>query len=123
MDKVSQALTHHKMEVLERSNDVDARFNRVALSRCALDYLELGAAVRVNIDWDAIEDFYLLYTDLGDETETKVLGKTLTLHGMRKNGQEFPIEVSVNSWTTQSHPSYCGFIRDISRQPPTEVNT
>jgi PAS domain S-box-containing protein len=55
--------------------------------------------------------------------ETKVLGKTLTLHGMRKNGQEFPIEVSVNSWTTQSHPSYCGFIRDISRQPPTEVNT
>jgi PAS domain S-box-containing protein len=55
--------------------------------------------------------------------ETKIIGKTVSVHGLRKNGQEFPIELSLNSWTTGAHPSYSGFIRDISHRPPTEVNT
>lgn len=45
--------------------------------------------------------------------ETKVIGKTATLHGLRKNGQEFPIELSLNSWTTGSHPSYSVFIKAV----------
>ena len=55
--------------------------------------------------------------------ETKVIGKTVPLHGMRKNGQEFPIELSLNSWTTGAHPSYSGFIRDTTHRPPIEVDT
>lgn len=46
--------------------------------------------------------------------EARILGKSLTLHGLRKNGQEFPIELSLNSWTTGEHPFFSGFIRDIS---------
>ena len=46
--------------------------------------------------------------------EDEVLGTTLSLHGLRKNGEEFPIELSLNSWKNGPHPSYSGFIRDLS---------
>jgi PAS domain S-box-containing protein len=46
--------------------------------------------------------------------ESHVIGKTIALHGLRKSGEEFPIELSLNSWTTGTHPSYSGFIRDLS---------
>jgi PAS domain S-box-containing protein len=52
--------------------------------------------------------------------EARVIGKTITLHGMRKNGEEFPIELSLNSWSTGTHPSYSGFIRDISSRDSKE---
>jgi len=50
--------------------------------------------------------------------EARVLGTTLSLFGLRKNGQEFPIELSLNSWNNGQHSSYSGFIRDISFREP-----
>jgi PAS domain S-box-containing protein len=46
--------------------------------------------------------------------EARIIGKTIALYGLKKSGQEFPIELSLNSWTTGGPPSYSGFIRDIS---------
>lgn len=54
--------------------------------------------------------------------KARVIGKTVALHGLRKSGQEFPIELSLNSWTTGEHPSYSGFIRDISDREIKEEN-
>jgi PAS domain S-box-containing protein len=54
--------------------------------------------------------------------EPRVLKKTLSLHGLRKNGQEFPIELSLNSWNNAGHPSYSGFIRDISNRHFPDLN-
>jgi PAS domain S-box-containing protein len=54
--------------------------------------------------------------------EARVIGKTVALHGLKKSGQEFPIELSLNSWTTGGQPSYSGFIRDISFREHKEQN-
>ena len=52
--------------------------------------------------------------------EARIIGKTIALHGLRKSGQEFPIELSLNSWSTGGQPSYSGFIRDISLRETKE---
>jgi PAS domain S-box-containing protein len=54
--------------------------------------------------------------------EARIIGKTIALHGLRKSGQEFPIELSLNSWSTGGQPSYSGFIRDISLRKTKEEN-
>ncbi len=54
--------------------------------------------------------------------EARVLRKTLSLHGVRKNGQEFPLELSLNSWNNGGFPSYSGFIRDISSRHSLDLN-
>jgi PAS domain S-box-containing protein len=42
------------------------------------------------------------------------------LTGLRKNGQEFPVEVSFGELTRDGHKVFTGFIRDISRRKQAE---
>lgn len=74
---VSQALTDHKMEVLRPSAKLHARMNRVELGACALVYVQQG--VGVSIDTATLDDRYILYIDLGRETETSVLGHSFAV--------------------------------------------
>jgi AraC-like DNA-binding protein len=65
-----------RFEVFRTSScdEVVDKVGRVEPLRAGLPGARGGGSRK--LDWDAIEDFYLLYTDLGDETETKVLGKS-----------------------------------------------
>jgi PAS domain S-box-containing protein len=46
--------------------------------------------------------------------EARVIGKPVTLEGRRKDGSEFPLELSLAVWRTEETTFFSGILRDIS---------
>src|SRR5262249_39724340 len=46
--------------------------------------------------------------------EKRVVGRTIELAGKRKDGSEFPLELSLASWRLGSETFFTGILRDIS---------
>lgn len=49
-----------------------------------------------------------------------LIGRTAELQGVRKDGSEFPLELSLATWTTNEGVFFSGIIRDISSRKEVE---
>jgi PAS domain S-box-containing protein len=53
--------------------------------------------------------------------EPRVLGKVLELKAIKKNGEEFPIELTLGSWDNDGKRYYSGIIRDITEKKKADL--
>jgi diguanylate cyclase (GGDEF)-like protein/PAS domain S-box-containing protein len=52
--------------------------------------------------------------------ESKYIGKTMEMHALKKNGDVFPIELSVSMWKAGEEYYYSGILRDITKRKNLE---
>jgi len=49
-----------------------------------------------------------------------IMGKTVSVHGLKKNGEEFPIELSIGVWKQDGAKNFSAVIHDITERKATE---
>lgn len=50
----------------------------------------------------------------------RLVGKTVTIEGLRKDGTEFPLDLSLSAWNSEGKTYFTGIIRDITERKKVE---
>ncbi len=81
----------------------------------------LGQSLNVIIPGKYLDMHIRGMQNFENEGEKKVIGKTVELDGLRKDGNVFPLELSLSEWETAEGKFFTGIIRDISQRRRTEL--
>jgi PAS domain S-box-containing protein len=52
--------------------------------------------------------------------DTRLIGRTTEMIGLRKSGEEFPLELSLSTWKTKKGKFFTGIVRDITARKEME---
>ena len=52
--------------------------------------------------------------------KSDMVGKTLELHGLRNDGREFPLELTVSTWKAGKETFFTGMVRDVTERKRVE---
>jgi len=82
----------------------------------------LGQSIAILMP-DAYQDQFFCGMGLSKvNTPSRQIARTLEIIGRRKNGDEFPAEISVASWKTHEGVFYTAMVRDITARKQAEEN-
>ncbi|MDE3218279.1 MAG: PAS domain S-box protein [Nitrospirota bacterium] len=81
----------------------------------------LGQPLTVIMPTRYREDHQRRLEDAKTAGVSTLTGRTIELHGLRKDGSEFPIEVSLGTWKFGGQLFSCGIVRDITLRKKVEA--
>lgn len=80
----------------------------------------LGKPIRVLMPERFLKSFRESFSRFMTDHVSYILGKNTEMAGKRKDGSEFPLELSLSNWETRSGIYFTGIIRDITERKLSE---
>ncbi len=117
-----RAMTSHLLtlaEIIGANNTAALAFNDQSAARETLTALSAEPHI-VSATIYARDAHHRGLERLRTTGESHVIGQTIALQGLRKDGSEFPLELSLATWKTEEGTFYSGILRDITERKRAE---